>query len=225
VDIPAQAVEAGESGNVPAGAVVALSLAPVGISSCTNPVAFRDGADQESDDILRQRVLRSYFNLSNGGNKAYYEQEALSFDGVYAVSVLPRVRGQGTVDIYVAAQDGLPSPALVEQLQTYFDTQREISVDVKVSEPSSTAISLEIAFSVEDGYDFSQVSEQVEDVLQNYFTGALLGKGLSLKRLGALLLGVEGVEDYEFLYPTADIAAEDGRLILLGRVVLTELGG
>ena len=40
VDLPAQAVEPGPGGNVSAGTVRTMAVAPVGVAACTNPVPF-----------------------------------------------------------------------------------------------------------------------------------------------------------------------------------------
>ena len=56
VEAPAAAVEPGAAGNVAAGTIRAMSVAPVGISQCTNPEGFSGGLDAESDDELREFV-------------------------------------------------------------------------------------------------------------------------------------------------------------------------
>ena len=80
-------------GNVPAGTVQTMSVAPVGIAACTNPVPFTGGREEEGDEALRERVLATYRQLPNGANKAYYAQQALGVEGVTAVTVLPKARG------------------------------------------------------------------------------------------------------------------------------------
>ena len=89
VDVRAQAVEPGAAGNVAAGAIRAMSVAPVGVSQVTNPDAFTGGVDVEDDEALRERVLETFRRMPNGANAAFYEQEALSFPEVAAVSVVP----------------------------------------------------------------------------------------------------------------------------------------
>ena len=71
VDLLAQAVEPGPGGNVPAGTVQTMSVAPVGIAACTNPVPFTGGREEEGDEALRERVLATYRQLPTGANKAY----------------------------------------------------------------------------------------------------------------------------------------------------------
>ena len=117
VDVPAQAVLPGSGGNTPAGTIRTMAVAPTGVAACTNPAAFTGGRETEEDEELRARILASYQRLPNGTNAAYYEQEATALEGVAAANVLPKNRGLGTVDIYIAADGGLPSQELLEEVQ------------------------------------------------------------------------------------------------------------
>ena len=55
----------------------------------------------ETDDELRKRIRDTYINTSNGTNAAYYEQLALTVDGVAKASAVGKARGVGTVNVYV----------------------------------------------------------------------------------------------------------------------------
>ncbi|MFR4757695.1 MAG: baseplate J/gp47 family protein [Evtepia gabavorous] len=59
-DLPAQAVEPGPGGNVSAGTVRTMAVAPVGVAACTNPVPFTGGREEEGDEELRARILATY---------------------------------------------------------------------------------------------------------------------------------------------------------------------
>ncbi len=217
-DVPAQAVLPGSAGNAAAGTILTMSVPPVGVSACTNPAAFTGGLDQEDDESLRERVLTSYYRMSNGTNTAYYEQAALEFEGGSAVSVIGRSRGIGTVDIIVAGDDGVPSATLLSTLQDYFDEQREIAVDVQVLAPDTATVNITMRLLVSDSSDFDTVAAQVESVINEYFNGSLLGKGVPASKLAALAFGVEGVENSMLISPTADLEAEEDVLPVLGNV-------
>lgn len=131
-DARAVAEDAGVAGNIPAGAITAMALAPLGVMWCENREAFAGGTDAESDESLRERLLASYKYLKGAANAAFYESEALSVDGVAAVDVLPRADGRGTVTVYVSSPEGVPSAELVAAVQAHLDSVREVSVDVTV---------------------------------------------------------------------------------------------
>ena len=95
VDVPVQALVPGISGNVAAGTILSMAVAPAGISACSNPSPCQGGVDREGDEQLRQRVLDTFQRLPNGANAAFYQQGALSFDPVAAAVVVPKPGEQG----------------------------------------------------------------------------------------------------------------------------------
>ena len=161
--------------------------------------------------------------MPNGANAAFYEQGALSFEGVAAAVAVPRPRGRGTVDVVVSAPSGTPSAELLAELTDYFEARREIAVDVQVKAPAAVEMDVSAELAVREGADFSAVKAAAEQALASFFSGRRLGGPVLLAELGDLLYHVEGVENYRLLAPAADLAAEDGTLPMLGRVTVTEM--
>lgn len=224
VDVPAEALESGASGNVPPDSVTILTACPVGITSCTNPAAFSGGSDQEDDESLRTRVLESYLRLPNGANAAWYEQTAMSHEGVAAAQAVGRARGVGTVDVYIATEAGLPDGTLLEEVRADLQEKREIAVDVAVLAPEATAVDVTVEVAPSDNTSFETVKALVEQAVTVLFTGRMLGKPLLLAELGSRIYAVEGVENYRILSPAADVAGGNGVLPLLGTLSVTEMG-
>lgn len=223
VDAPAQAVECGTDGNASAGSIRAMAVAPVGISSCTNPEAFSGGSEQEGDDGLRARVLETYYRLSNGANAAYYQKEALKFDEVGAAVVVGQSRGVGTVDVVVSSEQGVPSDELLSKIQNHFEQRREIAVDVQVLAPQTTAVSIAVQIQCKAGADASAVAARVQTSIQSWFDGKRLGKNVLLAQLGALVFSVDGVVNYKITTPSADIAVSSTVLPVLSQVTVEEM--
>ena len=221
-DAPAEAVLAGAKGNAPANTVIFMALPPVGVAAVTNPEAFRGGRDAESDEELRTRVLDSYSNIINSGNASYYINQALTVDGVVAATVQPRHRGRGTVDVIVATESGVPSAIILSRVSSKMNGRREICVDVDVKAPTVRAVNVDVDIYTEDNCDAGTVCLQVENTIRAYFSGRLLGKGVSKAALGNLIFGVEGVKNYSFNEPVADLAASPAMLPVLGEFSVSE---
>ncbi len=217
-EVPARAVVPGAAGNVGAGEIVSMAAAPIGVAGCGNAKPFVGGADAESDESLRERVLDTFRRLPNGANSAFYQQGALSFDQVAAASVLPRARGRGTVDVVVATLAGTPGPELLAQLKEYFSTRREIAVDVEVKAPETVPVTVAVQVAASPGQDAAQVRRRVEDRLRGWFTGERLGQKVLLARLGSLIFSCEGVENYKLTAPAADVAITSSQLPTLESV-------
>ncbi|NCB51069.1 MAG: phage tail protein [Clostridia bacterium] len=222
-DVAAEALEAGEGGNVPALSVIYMTLAPAGVYSCSNPEAFSAGAAAESDDSLRERILASYKTLPNGANAAYYEAQARDTDGVAAVCVLPKNRGLGTVDVVIAAADGMPGEPLISAVQEKLDAQREICVDIEVAAPTCAGVVVEVSVKAGDGYDYDGVAAAVEAALTAWFTGERLGEDVLLVRLGSIIYATEGVKNYSIISPAADVAVDPDELPVLDSLTITEM--
>ena len=222
-EAPAEALEGGAAGNAAPGAVCILTACPLAVTGCTNPAAFSGGVDAEGDGEFRKRILESYQRLPNGANAAWYEQTAISFGGVAAARAVGRARGIGTVDVYVTAESGIPSESLLTDLEAELQKKREIAVDVAVKAPTVRPVDVTVAVAAREGWVFSEVKSAVEQSLTSFFTGRLLGRPVRLAELGNRLYGLEGVENYRFSLPTADLTADDTMLPVLGKLTVTEL--
>ena len=222
VDLPVEAAEAGGSSNAGPQQIIYLSAPPSGITACTNPQAVSGGRDAEDDEALRQRVLDSYRRLSNGANTAFYEQTAMSFENVAAVTVLPRRRGTGTVDVVVAARDGIPGEAMLQEIQAHFDQVREIAVDVLVTPPAEAEVNVSVALTPQDGYAFGDVAQAVRDTVEGWFTGSLLGRPVLQAELTALVFHTGGVANCAVTVEGGDLPADSVTLPRPGIITVTE---
>ena len=206
VDVRARALEPGSAGNVAAGTILTMAVAPVGVSRCTNPEAFSGGTDREDDETLRARVLETYRRMPNGANAAFYQQGALSFEEVAAATVIPRPRGVGTVDVVVATASGAPGAELLEELMVYFEARREIAVEVQVRAPTMKEVTVSVQVAAAANKDAEQVRAAVESALRTWFDGHRLGENVLRAKLGDLIYAVEGVENYQLISPETDVA-------------------
>ena len=218
------ALEPGKQGNVAAGSVTIMAAMPVGIKACTNPEAFSGGDDEEDDSSLRRRLLDSYLRLPNGANAAYYEQTALSRTGVAAALAVRCPRGVGSVDLYVATDAGIPDQDLLRELNDYLQEKREISVDLRVLAPTAKAVNISVAVQPAGGFTFDQARSDADAALRAAFTGAMLGREVTLAFLGNLLYELESVQNYRFTRPSADMAASPTVLPCLGSVTISDWG-
>ncbi len=223
IDLPARAVRPGRGGNTPSGTIRTMAVAPVGVAFCTNPAAFAGGCEEEDDEALRARVLASYRSLPNGTNAAYYRQEALGVDGVAAVTVLPKNRGLGTVDLYITAHHGLPSGELLNTVQEDLENKREIGVDLRVMSPARVETDVLVTVKTREGLDGAAVRSAVAAALETFFDGSLLGQDLLLARLGQVVYQVDGVENYRFYSPASDLPIKAGELPVLGTLAVEEM--
>lgn len=223
VDVPAQAEQGGEVGNVKASTIVYMTVPPVGVAGCTNPSGFTGGADGETDEQLRGRVLDTYKRLPNGANAAYYKNIALEDEGVRAVSVIPRYDGIGTVAVVIAAEEDADAAEVLDRVQARMDEMREIAVDVLVMAPTEVTVPVTIEMAVGAGYDHDEVANRVRLELEDRFKELTPGETLMKRHIYELLSATEGVENYDVTLPAEDISADDDEMIVQGTVTIERM--
>jgi uncharacterized phage protein gp47/JayE len=221
VDIAAEAELPGEAGNAAARAVCVMITPAAGITAVENAAAFTGGAAEEVDEALRERLLFSYGNLSNGTNAAYYYDAAMSHKEVACAKVLPRNRGRGTVDVVIKCASEGASAATVSELQALFDREKEINVDVRVMEASKRAFDVEAEITMKSGYAESDVIANARRAIQDYFDGADIGKTLYRTELGGRISAAPGVATYAMAAPGADYAMTGTQVMGCGSLALS----
>jgi len=217
-DVKVRAVESGAGGNAAAGTVTQMAVAPVGIVSCTNPTPCTGGVEKEDDESLRERVLHSFRSLPNGANAAYYRQLAMEDDEVARAEVVSRPRGVGSVDVVVASRSGVPGQELLERLGAVMEAQREIAVDLVVRAPETVEVNVSVQVQEKAGYDPQEVKDRVRNALTAYFSGERLGESILRARLGSIVYGCDGVENYRIALPGEDITVARDQLPVLGQL-------
>lgn len=222
VTVSAEAVEPGRSGNAAVGTVRLLTQYPLAVDRVRNEAPFLGGEDTETDEALRERILNSYQRLPNGANTVWYEETAMSCRGVSAAKAIGRARGIGTVDVYISARDGMPDAELLNEVQRKLRECREIAVDVQVKAPEERTVNVAVALQIRDDADAAAVVTAVKKVIMDYFNGKLLGKSVLLADLGSRIFAVDGVQNYRFAAPAADLNAGETDLPVLGTVTVAE---
>ena len=200
VIVPVTAVQTGAAYNALGGNVTVLVTPVAGIGRIYNSSLVVGGADAETDDELRARIIESYVTISNGANAAYYKRLAMSVSGVESVSVVGCARGAGTVNVYVLGANGDEvTAAQLAQVQALLTEARELNVDVLACHPEEVEASLYIRLEVEPGYDFNAVSAQVRTDVTAFINSLGVGRDLLLSEVGEVVYHTKGVRDYKFL--------------------------
>ena len=221
--VSARALWPGKPGNVAANTVSVMITSAPGITGAINPAAFTGGIDAEADEALRNRLLHSYMNISNGTNTAFYYDIAMRFEGVSSVNVLPRNRGRGTVDVVICCDDPVRETEVSESLADIFFTEKEINVDVSVYPATRDAHSISLQITTDADADFAIVSANCRRRILDYMERLEVGAPLLLARFGQAILDVEGVYNYRLISPTADLLPGADHVIRPGAVVVERI--
>jgi uncharacterized phage protein gp47/JayE len=151
--VAVKALDAGSAGNLDPGSAVNLLQAIVGVDGQALVVSLDGGADAESDDDLRTRVLERIRKPPMGGDADDYIAWAKEVPGVTRVWCAPNEMGPGTVTVRFMMDDlranvgGLPNSGDVAAVKAYLDIKRPVAikdffVEAPVSEPINFTISV-----------------------------------------------------------------------------------
>lgn len=237
-DVEVEAEFAGSRYNVGTGYITVLVTPISGIASVTNAgdSIVSEGTDEETDPLLKERCYGAWPALSRGAVAEAYAAWAREVDGVAYVAVDDQhPRGPGTVDIIVATLDGVPSGALVAEVQALIDSRKPINDDAVVSAAADVyqIVSLKLWLHPTDGSE-SDILDEATKVTKACFLGTDLhqdpeveaeiretyeiepfgvGHDLILKRIDRHLMTIEHVMDVEWLAPTANFTVAPNEIV------------
>ncbi len=179
------------------------------------------GVDVETDDELRARYLEVVQNPVDGGTPADYQVWADEVTGVTNVSVFPLARGNGTVDVVVAA-NGIPSADLVNQVQSVINTNRPIGADAQAKAPTAHSIDVTGNVTPAAGYTFATLQPLVTQAITNYINSVPIGGVVRVSAINDAIFRVQGVLDCSLSAPSANVVLAQEELATAGTITLTQ---
>lgn len=218
-ELSVTAALAGEDGNADADTVLTFESPVSGVDAETivTEDGLTGGANQESTEALRTRLLQYLRNPPEGGAEEDYRTWALGVAGVTRVWVYPMVDGAGTVTVRFMrdgdAGSGFPSAGEVTEVQEYIDERRPVTADVTVVAPVEKEWDFELAVTP----DTTAVREAVEaEILDLFLREGEPGETIKLWQVEDAINDAAGLTDYTLTAPAADLTHAAGELPSVG---------
>ena len=246
-----QAEEAGTSANSYIGQVLPVTpndnLAWAEITEVTIPAR-----DEETDDHLRERILKSDAWLAYGGNIADYLDMIHKISEVGAAQIYPVWAGSGTVKLVIVNNDLMPaSPDLVKKVKNIIDPEDNeaqgvglapIDHRVTVVAPEVLKVDVSIQLQLTDQANKVAVEKGIKDMLNELFSelrkdwdtiNVTVGRGYSLSiyrsRILSKIMLIDGVADSQLPKLNGEdkdihliFSNEVSQLPILGEVTISE---
>ncbi|CRE62079.1 TPA: baseplate J/gp47 family protein [Yersinia enterocolitica] len=227
----------GIAGNADAGTSLTLDVAIDGVMSvATAIVKISGGADIESEDAFRSRMLLAYQNTPQGGNDTDYRGWALAVPGVTRCWVKRRLQGVGTVGVYIMC-DGNDSGGFpvgtdgVSQLEEWgavkatgdqarvadfvYPLQPIIAI-IYVCAPIAAPVNFVISgISTASSETTTAINAAIDEV---FFTEGEPGGKILLSSLLLAIGDVTGTSGFILDSPTTNIQLDTGQLPIRGTV-------
>lgn len=222
-----RAVVAGTAGNVLAEAITEIPTAIQGLQSVTNAEPTSGGAEVETDDMLRERLLERMSRPATSGNIYHYIQWAKAVPGIGDARVVPIWDGPGTVKVILLDNNRQPASAeLVAEVVSYIEAERPIGALVTVVAATGVPINVSVTISYDAGlYTLEETTAAVEQAIAAYLAQVAFRQDqVSYAKLGSVIMGVDGVLDYSDLLvngSTVNITIDTAEVPVLGTVTLS----
>lgn len=209
----------GIAGNVPAGAINALS--GVGGVTVTNVLPALGGADPASLAEALEQIPGEVHRRDRAVTVDDFRTLALAVPGVRRAEVLPLFHPDvrtgstaGVVSVVVFPNEDLRNPAaptpdvaLLRRVAAYLDPRRLVTCELYVIPPTYRQIAVSVGVRVRNGYQVDAVRRWVELILRQYLApvppfgpngeGWPLGRAVRRAELEAVAVQVDGVEYLE----------------------------
>jgi uncharacterized phage protein gp47/JayE len=216
----------GSKGNLAAGTVTVVPVSVAGVDSVTNSADMTGGADIESDADFRERLLQKIQLPSASGIASDYVRWAREVQGVDDARCAGLWNGPGTVKVIIAGAGMQPADAATRtRCADYLETVRPIGAQITVVSVTSVVVNITATLTLATGYTLAAVKTAFEAALQAYFQDQAFSVNyLSIAKVGALLLSVDGVLDYTLLKlngAASNVALTDEQVPTLGTVTLS----
>lgn len=189
----------GEIGNQYSGAMENIDNVS-GVTGTLTDILI-SGQDEETDDNLRARYFAKVQFPSSSGNANHYRQWALEVNGVGDAKIFPLWNGPGSVKVVVVDSDKQPTTiALLQEVDEYIKTVRPIGAAVTIVSGSAKTINVSAILSLTPGYSLQVVKNNFTTALTAYFQSIAFNQTyVSYAKIGTILLGSDGVADYNDL--------------------------
>lgn len=212
VDISIKANTAGADGNTAADTVCLMLVPMEGITSITNKDIVTGGADIETDDSYRKRIIEAERNGSFTGCDSDYVRWALEIAGVGRAYVEPLWNGPGTVKLMISDINGGPAnEELIERVFNHIQSPgnranrlNPICAELTVDTVRFYGVDIKFNITVVTGTTeerIARISDTFKTAVMDYLQGeARDTMSISYNKIRALLRGIEDVTAITQLY-------------------------
>ncbi len=222
VTVTARSLESGREYNVIKNRICLMVTPPAGIDAVINSEAFTGGCNEEGDESLRARTEQSIRFPQNGANCAYYEAKAQSVDGVSSAAAVPRARGAGTVDVYIAAEGSVASDEALNKAQTLLSELREVNVDVLVKKAKPSTVNFYLEIDIKEGYAYGDVRRRVIENVTDFISQRGVGGEVLMCHVSECVYHTEGVKSLRFVSGVnSDFVADKSLFPVAGNINVT----
>ncbi|WP_328184614.1 baseplate J/gp47 family protein [Marinobacter sp. OP 3.4] len=214
------ATETGEAGNLDAGTELEIvsSLSGVEGTATVGAEGLTGGADPETEERLRERLLARIQRPPHGGSRDDYIQWALEgHPDVTRAWVYPSELENGSVTTRImtdeATADGTPTTEVVDAVLAYIESVRPVASVPYVIAPVAVPLDLQITITP----DTQTVRDRIELAVRDFLRRETEpGSTIYLSQLSGIIYVAAGESRHTLVSPAADITHQTNEIATPG---------
>lgn len=216
---------AGAAGNTAAATVLSITTPVAGANTAAtvDGSSLGGGADAETDDSLRARLLARIQLAPHGGAADDYVAWAREVAGVTRAWCYPQELGPGTVTVRFVRDDDanlIPDAGEVANVQAYIDARRPVTAAATVVAPIADPLNFTIDLTPDTAAVRAAVQAELQDLLRREAAPeGGHGEGVVLlSHIRAAISSAAGEQNYVMSAPVADVAPTAGQIVTFGAI-------
>lgn len=195
INCPVTCTTAGASGNVMAGVINLLGTQISGIDTCTNLNSVTNGADQENDASVKNRVVKWFASLSSATQDAI-NSAVSGVSSKLSYQIIENDDGgnkrQGFFRVVIDDGSGDVSDSILSAVATAIDTERACGIEYAVLRADLIKVDVVIPVVLADGVTLDTVSAGVILAVTNYINDLSVGYSCNYTKLSSISLAAAG---------------------------------
>ncbi len=218
----------GTAGNVAAGAISLLASAIPGIDTVTNPVAFTNGIDAETDAALRARFANYIQTRSLATDSAVaYAIQSVQQSLTWAIQENEAGGSYQPGNFVVTVDDGSGNPptALLNSVYAAINVVRPVGSTFTVQGPGDLTANITFTLTTNPTSNKPNLLTPITTAIDSYVDTLAVGATLAFTKLAAVIYGVDpsivNVTNLEINGATADIVPTQTQVVKVGTVVIS----
>lgn len=216
---PITAEQAGAAGNAEEGMELTLVSPVEGVQSTAIAGELSGGADPESDESLRERLLERQKTPPRAGTKEDYVAWAKEVPGVTRAWCYPMELGPGRVTVRFMTdgmtENGIPSSQMIETVEDHIEGQMPVTVILAVVAPQAKPLSMTLDILPDTEEARAKIKSAIEQVILNE---AAPGGPVLLSSLSRAVGSVSEVSSFRIVTPTDDVTTTTGQILVPGEI-------
>lgn len=188
--LPVEALLEGVQGNVPQGAISLMGTSVAGIDIVTNPQAFSNGADQETDAQLRERfplwlAAKASASRSAIENAVADVQNNLSY-AVFDGEAADGTTRAGYFTVVVDDKSERVPEQVLRRVYSQVENCKALGIGFAVQRPVILTLAVSMTVHIAGTADAAQVRSAIEQAVINDIRSARIGGQYAFSRLAYL---------------------------------------